>query len=142
MPSIHSREKKNSYFCLLAQVMLMGSCSLFNVCFQYVPRILMKDELNTKQKKVRKPKCQTIFIYTQTHIHIHKLMQVHIYMPICRYVISLSAEKGLSFPLHEKYIHLMITEEQWRKLIIKCQDVFLEGKNKDFITFSLKCVSL
>ena len=30
----------------------------------------------------------------------------------------------------------MITEEQWRKLIIKCQDVFLEGNNKDFITFS------
>ena len=36
----------------------------------------------------------------------------------------------------------MIAEEQWRKLIIKCQDVFLEGKNKDFITFFLKCVSL
>lgn len=67
----------------------------------------MKDELNTKQKKARKPKHQTIFTYTQTHIHTHRLMQVHIYMHICRYIISLSAEEGLSFPLHEKYIHLL-----------------------------------
>lgn len=85
-----------------------------------------------------------MFIYTQTHIRTHKLTQMHIDMHICKYVISLFADEGLGFPLHKKNIftYLMITEEQWRKLIINCQDVFLEGKNKDFITFVLKCIFL
>lgn len=90
------------------------------------------------ENKTKKPKPQTIFIYIHTYKQTNASAYPYTYSQTC---ISLSPEEGLIFPLHEKYIHLMITEEQWRKLLIENQDAFLEGKNKD-ITFLLKCLFL